>query len=64
MSRPPCNQAGCTEPASHVVYWPGQPGQPICPVHGVKARGIAETMGFHLEVVPLVELELGREGRS
>ena len=48
-----CSQDGCEQAATHRFTWPGNPEQRSCAEHAEKARGVANAMGFSLEVVPL-----------
>jgi hypothetical protein len=47
-----CRSAGCTAPAAWVVHWPGQTTE-MCDDCAVRARGVAEAMGFELATTPI-----------
>ncbi len=48
-----CNQQTCDEPGAYRFTWPGQSEDHICAGHVGKLLGVAQMMGFYLEVTPL-----------
>ena len=48
----------CDKPANYRFTWPGNDESLICDGHVDKLRGVANAMGFHLQVTPLSESEL------
>jgi hypothetical protein len=55
-----CGQDGCTEDASHRMYWPGSGASFVCEDHQKRAAAIAEHMGFELVFEPIVMTERRR----
>lgn len=52
-----CNQKGCELPAAYLFTWPGRDQAGICESHAYMAQHVAESMGFHLQMIPV---EAGR----
>lgn len=45
-----CEIHGCDIPATHAWDWPGQGLRASCFAHAMKARHIADTLGFGLSI--------------
>ena len=45
-----CCQDNCNEPATHLVYWPGEVPKKMCEPHSKKAIAVAMAMGMYLHV--------------
>jgi hypothetical protein len=54
---PKCNQSKCLEEASFRFTWPGQDEKFICWHCMPMLKSIADAMGFHLQIIPLIESE-------
>jgi len=52
-----CGSRSCSEDAVARVYWPGQP-LVMCRACGLRATGLANTLGFTLSVEPLEEVRV------
>lgn len=50
MSPNTCSQFECKAVAIWRVFWPGQGPRLMCEEHALKARAVAETMGFYLHI--------------
>jgi hypothetical protein len=50
MTEVKCCNEGCDEEVTLKVYWPGQGCKLMCSLHGNKAIGIANVMGFNLHL--------------
>jgi len=48
-----CSQADCEQIATYRFTWPGSDEQKCCAACALKAKGIADAMGLHLQVRPL-----------
>lgn len=48
-----CSQQNCEAPAVWRYTWPGKDEGYACAVHGPQLEGLATTMGFHLQLLPL-----------
>lgn len=48
-----CKQNKCEGPALFRYTWPGKDESFVCLEHAPQLRGLANTMGFHLQLVPL-----------
>lgn len=53
MSDMKCNQAGCEKQATYRFTWPGNDEAGICEQHSAKLRGIAQSMGLYIQLIPL-----------
>jgi len=49
-----CKQKGCSEEATHTVYWPNQVTQQCLP-HALKLINVGFIMGIKVPIVSLVE---------
>ena len=47
-----CCSSDCTDEATHLVYWPGQPS-PMCLRCFARGCSIADIMGFRLHSMPI-----------
>jgi len=56
-----CHQVGCENPAAYRYTWPGKNESGICEQHVEKARAVAESMGFYLQILPLEEQPEGED---
>lgn len=54
MSPPTCSQFECEAVPLWRVFWPGQGPRLMCETHALKARAVAEAIGFylHIEAIP------------
>ena len=50
-----CSQEGCSETAVVQFIWPGRTPMIACEEHGQKARGVAQALGFRLNLLRLEE---------
>jgi len=47
---PLCEQEGCSAFAVFTMAWPGKPPLRVCLVDGARAAGVANAMGFKLDL--------------
>jgi hypothetical protein len=52
-----CNQQGCQNEAAFRFTWPGSDEAGICAQHAPKLDAVAQAMGLHLQVIPLLGAE-------
>lgn len=50
-----CNQEGCDKDALYVYTWPGNPIAGACEAHAAQLRQVSDTMGFYLQMIPVVQ---------
>jgi hypothetical protein len=50
-----CGQRFCIEDAYYRYTWPGNDESFICKIHGKRITNISIAMGFHVQMIPLVE---------
>jgi DNA-binding NtrC family response regulator len=55
-----CGQPGCAEPAGFRFTWPGQEEGCACQRHADHLRGVAEAMGFALQLTPVEPASVAR----
>ena len=55
-----CQQNGCTEEATRVVYWPGKETRQ-CEPHAAKAKALGRFMGFDVPVLVIGVQVAGEE---
>lgn len=48
-----CQKPGCPEVAAVRFTWPGRDEASFCIACAVKAKAVADAMGFHLQFIPL-----------
>ncbi len=45
----------CNRPAMYRYTWAGQDESFCCFIHGQQIQGVAQVMGYHLQLIPLDE---------
>lgn len=60
-----CRTKDCEKMPAFIVYWPGQTST-MCADCTLRAKGVAETLGFHLPVHPLnpIGIQVRNEGTA
>lgn len=57
MSERKCTQTGCDKPCIARFTWPGRDEAFACVSHALKLKSVAEAMGLHLQLLPLVAVQ-------
>ncbi len=52
-----CCQDGCEELALYRFTWPGRDEAGICGDHVRELRSVAASLGFHLQLIPVMRLD-------
>ncbi len=55
-----CNQTNCENEGTNRFTWPGQDEAVICDDCLPKLRGVANAMGLHLQIQPLIPVVIVR----
>lgn len=50
-----CKQPGCPEPAAFRFTWPGQSESTICERHAPALKGVAGSLGIHLQLIRIAD---------
>lgn len=45
----------CEQPGLYRYTWPGKDESVICELHVGRLRAVAEAMGFHLQIIPILD---------
>ncbi len=56
-----CNQQGCKCPAAYRFTWPGDDEVGVCEDHAPKMRTIANAIGLHLQLIPILPATAAKE---